>query len=230
MLEKRRNEDGAVTNQAPDDRGVGRMEFLLKLRGRGISDAAVLRAMDEVPREHFVETQDAGNAYSDRALPIACGQSISQPYVVAYMTEQLGVKPQHRVLEVGAGSGYQAAVLSRLAGEVVSVERYRTLAAQAGERLRALGYENVEVVVGDGLAGWPSRAPFDRIIVTAAAQTVPQALLDQLVEGGVMVLPLGPHGQAQRIVKLTKSQTGVLREDGIPVRFVPLLPGQAHEL
>ena len=134
------------------------------------------------------------------------------------------------MLEVGTGSGYQAAVLSRLAREVISIERYRTLAAQAAERLRALGYDNVEVVVGDGLAGWPARAPFDRIIVTAAAQTVPQALLDQLEEGGVMVLPLGPHGEAQRIVKLTKSQTGVLREDGIAVRFVPLLPGQAHEL
>lgn len=230
MLEKRRNEDGAVIFRATDDRGVGRMEFLLRLRGRGIGDAAVLRAMDEVPRDHFVELADMDSAYTDRALPIACGQSISQPYVVAYMTEMLGVKPDHRVLEVGAGSGYQAAVLSRLAREVISIERYRTLAEQARERMRALGYGNVEVIAGDGLAGLPERAPFDRIIVTAAAQSVPQVLLDQLAEGGVMVLPLGPVGEAQRIVKLTKSQTDVLRENGIPVRFVPLLPGQAHEL
>ena len=134
------------------------------------------------------------------------------------------------MLEVGTGSGYQAAILSRLAGEVVSIERYRTLAARARERLAALGYDNAEVVVGDGLAGVPDRAPFDRIIVTAAAQTVPQVLLDQLEEGGVMVLPLGAHGQAQRIIKLTKSQTDVAREEGIAVRFVPLLVGQAHEL
>jgi protein-L-isoaspartate(D-aspartate) O-methyltransferase len=230
MLEKRQNEDGTVTIRAMDDRGVGRMEFLLKLRGRGIMDAAVLRAMDEVPRDHFVEREDVDSAYADRALPIACGQTISQPYLVAYMTEQLDVDPQHRVLEVGTGSGYQAAVLSRLADEVISIERYRTLATRAADRLRALGYDNVEVVVGDGLVGWPSRAPFDRIIVTAAAQTVPQGLLDQLEEGGVMVLPLGPLGETQRIVKLTKLQTGITREDGIAVRFVPLLPGESYEL
>jgi protein-L-isoaspartate(D-aspartate) O-methyltransferase len=133
-------------------------------------------------------------------------------------------------LEVGTGSGYQAAVLSRLADEVVSIERYRTLAAQARERLAALGYNNVEVVLGDGLAGVPDRAPFDRIIVTAATETVPAALLDQLADNGVMLLPLGPHNRAQHIVKLTKSQTGVKREDLIGVRFVPLLPGQAREL
>ena len=229
MLKKRRNEDGPVIG-ATGDRGVSRMEFLLKLRGRGIGDAAVLRAMDAVPRDRFVEVGDVASAYADRALPIPCGQSISQPYVVAYMSEMLDVRPAHRVLEVGAGSGYQAAVLSRLAREVIAVERYRTLAEQARERLRALRYDNVEVVVGDGLAGWPARAPFDRIVVTAAAQTAPQVLLDQLEEGGIMVLPLGPAGQAQRIVKLTKSQTGILREDGIAVRFVPLLAGPAHEL
>jgi protein-L-isoaspartate(D-aspartate) O-methyltransferase len=206
------------------------MEFLLTLRRRGIGDQAVLRAMDEVPRERFVETEFIDTAYADQALPISCGQTISQPYVVAYMTEQLGVHPHHRVLEVGTGSGYQAAVLSRLAREVVSVERYRTLAEQARERLQALGYDNVEVVVGDGLAGVPARAPYDRIIVTAAAEQVPQALIEQLADNGVMVLPLGPHSGAQHIIKLTKSSTGVTRENLIGVRFVPLLPGQAQEL
>src|SRR6266567_5869326 len=142
------------------------MQFLLGLRKRGISDPAVLRAMDEVPREHFVESSFVDNAYADQALPIACGQTISQPYVVAFMTEQLGVRPDHRVLEVGTGSGYQAAVLSRLAREMVTIERYRTLAEAARTRLETLGYRNVEVVVGDGLAAVPGRGRFERIIVT----------------------------------------------------------------
>lgn len=206
------------------------MEFLLSLRRRGIGDAAVLRAMDEVPRDHFVEAGFATVAYADQALPIACGQTISQPFVVAYMTEQLDVRPDHRVLEVGTGSGYQAAVLSRLAREVISVERYRTLADVARARLEALGYRNVTVVTGDGLAGVPDRAPYDRIIVTAAAERIPDTLVAQLADDGVMVLPLGPHTSAQRIVKLTKSGTELKREDLIWVRFVPLLPGQAHEL
>ena len=208
-----------------------RMEFLLTLRRRGISDQAVLRAMDEVPRGDFVEGEFAGRAYADQALPIECGQTISQPYVVAYMTEQLALSPHHRVLEVGTGSGYQAAVLSRLAREVVSIERYRTLAEQARARLAALGYDNVEVVVGDGFAGVPEKAPYDRIIVTAAAEEVPQALLEQLADdGGVMILPLGPRDGPQHIIKLTKSQTEISRENLIAVRFVPLLPGQAQEL
>jgi protein-L-isoaspartate(D-aspartate) O-methyltransferase len=206
------------------------MQFLLALRTRGISDASVLRAMDEVPREHFVEQGFSGAAYADQALPIACGQTISQPYVVAYMTEQLAVEPQHRVLEVGTGSGYQAAVLSRLAREVVSIERYRTLAQAARARLSALGYDNVEVLLGDGLLGVAERAPYDRILVTAAAQTIPQPLIDQLADGGVMVLPLGPHDGVQRLVKLSKEPDGNRIEELIGVRFVPLLPGQAREL
>ncbi|MGC1696270.1 MAG: protein-L-isoaspartate(D-aspartate) O-methyltransferase [Pseudolabrys sp.] len=206
------------------------MEFLLTLRRRGIGDQAVLRAMDEVPRGQFVEPEFVDRAYADQALPIACGQTISQPYVVAYMTEHLGLRPHHRVLEVGTGSGYQAAVLSRLAREVVSIERYRTLAEQARGRLASLGYENVEIVIGDGFAGVPGRAPYDRIVVTAAAEELPQALTDQLGDDGVMMLPLGPHGGSQHIIKLTKSKTGITRENLIAVRFVPLLPGQAQEL
>ena len=219
-----------MTREPPGDDKVGRMQFLLGLRRRGIGDAAVLRAMDEVPREHFVEGPFVDAAYADQALPIACGQTISQPYVVAYMTEQLGVRPDHRVLEVGTGSGYQAAVLSRLAREVVSVERYRTLAEAARNRLAVLGYKNVDVRAGDGLAGLPDRAPYDRIIVTAAAETIPQALVGELAEGGVMVLPLGPHAGPQQLVKLTKGAGGITQEDLIGVRFVPLLPGQAREL
>jgi protein-L-isoaspartate(D-aspartate) O-methyltransferase len=219
-----------VSKQPAGDDSVGRMQFMLTLRRRGIGDAAVLRAMDEVPREYFVESQFLDTAYADRALPIACGQTISQPYVVAYMTEQLGVRPADRVLEVGTGSGYQAAVLSRLAGEVITIERYRTLADAARTRLETLGYRNVEVRLGDGLAGAPDRAPFHRIVITAATEAVPQALVAQLAEDGVMVLPLGPHAGPQSLIKLTKSEGKMRQDDLIPVRFVPLLPGQAREL
>jgi protein-L-isoaspartate(D-aspartate) O-methyltransferase len=214
----------------PGDESEQRMEFMLTLRRRGISDQAVLRAMDEVPREHFVDPSYSGDAYADRAMPIACGQTISQPYVVAYMTEQLEVKPTHRVLEVGTGSGYQAAVLSRLAREVVSLERYRTLANTARSRLKTLGYDNVEVLLGDGLSGEPLRAPYDRIIVTAAAETIPPALVEQLAEGGIMILPLGPQGGVQELIKLRKTKDGLDQEKLIQVRFVPLLAGQAREL
>jgi protein-L-isoaspartate(D-aspartate) O-methyltransferase len=223
-----------VSDTGQGGRDVDRMEFLLTLRRRGIGDQAVLRAMEEVPRARFVAPGFTKTAYADQALPIACGQTISQPYVVAYMTEQLALRPHHRVLEIGTGSGYQAAVLSRLAREVVTIERYRTLAGEARERLAALGYANVEVIVGDGMAGCPDRAPFNRIIVTAATEAVPQALLAQLADDGIMVLPVGPTNGPQRLIKLTKSitptGTAVAREDLIAVRFVPLLPGQAREL
>jgi protein-L-isoaspartate(D-aspartate) O-methyltransferase len=218
-----------ATSPPADD--VERMEFQLALRRRGISDQAVLRAMEEVPRENFVAPGFTDNAYADQALPIDCGQTISQPFVVAYMTEQLEVAPQHRILEIGTGSGYQAAVLSRLAREVVTIERYRTLADTAHERLRMLGYTNVTVRLGDGMAGAPDLAPFDRIMVTAAAEDVPDALVAQLTTGGKMVLPVGPRHDAQYLIKLTKQADGELtREELIAVRFVPLLPGQAREL
>jgi protein-L-isoaspartate(D-aspartate) O-methyltransferase len=206
------------------------MEFMLTLRRRGITDAAVLRAMDEVPREYFVPAEHADAAYADHALPIACGQTISQPYVVAYMTEQLELAPHHRVLEIGTGSGYQAAILSRIVREVVTIERYRTLAAAARARLETLGFGNVEVIVGDGFKGAPDKAPFDRIIVTAAAEDVPQDLVNQLGNHGVMLLPLGPHGGAQTLVKLTKQDGEIARQELIDVRFVPLLAGMAREL
>jgi protein-L-isoaspartate(D-aspartate) O-methyltransferase len=215
---------------SPREPGAERMEFQLTLRRRGISNREVLRAMDVVPREQFVLPDYAQLAYADQAMPISCGQTISQPYVVAYMTEQLEVHRDHRVLEVGTGSGYQAAVLSQLAGEVYTVERYRTLADRARETLGKLNYTNVTVVGGDGLSGLPAHAPYDRIIVTAAAETVPQALVDELTEGGIMVLPLGAHSGPQRIVRLTRTKDGVTSQELIWVRFVPLLPGRAREL
>ncbi len=219
-----------MAKQPAGDDSVGRMQFLLTLRRRGIGDAAVLRAMDEVPREYFVEGGFLEAAYADRALPIACGQTISQPYVVAYMTEQLALGPQHRVLEIGTGSGYQAAILSRLVRQVVTLERFRTLADAARARLKTLGYGNVEVRVGDGMTGALDKAPFDRIVLTAAAETVPESLIAQLGDGGIMLLPLGPQSEAQHLVRLTKSGNVTRTEALIAVRFVPLLPGQAREL
>jgi len=207
-----------------------RMRFLLDLRRAGISDQAVLRALEEVPRDRFVPKHLQDRAYADHALPIACGQTISQPYVVAYMTEALELRPHHRVLEIGTGSGYQAAILSRLARQVVTIERYATLANTARERLQALGYRNVEVLAGDGMAGAPDHAPFDRVMVTAAGPAIPQALIDQLVVGGILIAPVGPEDGAQHLTKVTKTETGETRETLIAVRFVPLLPGKARHL
>ena len=212
------------------NKNLDRMEFILTLRRRGITDGAVLRAMDEVPRELFVSEETKEQAYHDHALPIDCGQTISQPYVVAYMTELLELQSHHRVLEIGTGSGYQAAVLSRIAAHVVSVERYRTLADKARKLFDRIAYTNIEVITGDGFEGAPHLAPFDRIIVTAAADEIPQVLVDQLAPDGIMVLPLGSHRGPQHIVRLRKKAGGIEREDLIAVRFVPLVPGQAKEL
>jgi protein-L-isoaspartate(D-aspartate) O-methyltransferase len=209
---------------------VGHLKFILDLRRHGIMDAAVLRAMEEVPRDKFVNQAHRHLAYQDRALPISCGQVISQPFLVAYMTEQLKVQPQHHVLEVGTGSGYQAAILSRLAAKVTSIERYRTLAQAARIRLKALNYDNVDVIIEDGMAGAPDRAPFDRIVVTAATVTVPPALIEQLAMGGIMVLPLGAHEENQKLVKIVRTEGGIERTELIAVRFVRLLPGLAQEL
>ena len=212
------------------NKNIDRMEFLLTLRRRGITNAAVLRAMDEVPREMFVDEDTKQQAYQDHALPIACGQTISQPYVVAYMTELLELQSHHRVLEIGTGSGYQAAVISRIAARVVSIERYRTLAEKARRTFDRIGYTNIAVILGDGFAGAPSLAPFDRIVVTAAAETVPEALIEQLADDGIMVLPVGPRNAPQHIVRLRRTAEGIEREQLIAVRFVPLVPGQAKEL
>jgi protein-L-isoaspartate(D-aspartate) O-methyltransferase len=212
------------------NKNLDRMEFMLTLRRRGITDPVTLRAMEEVPREMFVSDSLKAQAYEDHALPIDCGQTISQPYVVAYMTELLELQTRHRVLEIGTGSGYQAAVISRIVASVVSVERYRTLAERARKIFDMIGYTNIEVISGDGLEGAPQRAPFDRIIVTAAAETIPDDLVDQLADDGILVLPLGPHNGPQHIVRLRKTGEGIQRENLIAVRFVPLLPGQAKEL
>jgi protein-L-isoaspartate(D-aspartate) O-methyltransferase len=206
------------------------MMFQLTLRRRGISDQAVLRAMEEVPREIFVGEADRAEAYRDSALGIACGQTISQPFVVAYMTEQLKLQKQHRVLEIGTGSGYQAAVLSRLVSQVLTVERFRTLADAARSRLEKLGYYNIEVMLGDGFDVPAGVGEFDRIIVTAAMEQIPQKLLDLLEPEGILIAPVGPPHGVQTLVRVSRTAQGFDRKELVDVRFVPALPGLAREL
>jgi protein-L-isoaspartate(D-aspartate) O-methyltransferase len=207
-----------------------KMMFQLGLRRRGISDQAVLRAMEEVPREVFVDPADRADAYRDSALGIACGQTISQPFVVAYMTEQLQLQKRHRVLEIGTGSGYQAGILSRLCLQVLTIERYRTLADSARARLAKLGYDNIEVMLGDGYDIPPSAGTFDRIIVTAAMAQIPEALLERLEPGGILIAPVGPQHGTQTLVRVVRTDTGFDRRELVDVRFVPALPGIAREL
>ena len=216
----------SVMSQEPPEK----MMFQLTLRRRGISEQAVLRAMEEVPREAFVAAVDRGHAYRDSALGIACGQTISQPFVVAYMTEQLQLKKEHKVLEIGTGSGYQAAVLSRLCRHVLTIERYRTLADEARARLEKLDYHNIEVMLGDGFDVPPGAGDFDRIIVTAAMEQIPDKLLERLVPGGILIAPVGPHHGTQTLVRMVRTDSGFDRKELVDVRFVPALPGIAREL
>jgi len=195
-----------------------------QLAARGISDAATLSAFDAVPREAFVPPQLAARAYADEPLPIAAGQTISQPYIVAYMVQALGVGPEDRVLEVGAGSGYAAAILSRIAREVVAVERHAELADSARERLAALGYDNVRVVCADGSLGWQDGAPYDAILVSAGGPEVPAALVGQLALGGRLVMPVGDEDDGQQLVRVTRAGDGAVRREALDsVRFVPLV-------
>ncbi len=208
-----------------------RMEFLLGLRKRGIRDTSVLRALEQVPREHFVSDEQQDLAFADQALPINCGQTISQPYVVAAMTEALNVKPRQKVLEIGTGSGYQAAILAHLAKEVVTIERYRTLADEARARLAALGLANVTLLVGDGSEGARDYGPFARIIITAATPEIPEPLIDQLVPGGILLAPIGPRDGVQMLTRFEKAADGKLAAGELmAVRFVPLVAGKAASL
>ena len=201
--------------------------LIMQLRRRGIRDTSVLRAVERVPRELFVDPAFADHAYQDIALPIDCGQTISQPYVVAFMTEKLELDERHKVLEIGTGSGYQAAVLSYLCRRVYTVERWRELQKAAERRFAALGITNFTTIIGDGWLGWPPQAPFDRIIVTAAARYAPPALLDQLKLGGRMIIPLGENRDAQQLVQIEKTEAGLTETLLLPVRFVPLVHGRA---
>jgi protein-L-isoaspartate(D-aspartate) O-methyltransferase len=192
-----------------------------QIRQRGVTDTRVLDAMRSVPRERFVPPELRAQAYEDGPLPIGAGQTISQPYIVAYMTEALEVAPTHKVLEVGTGSGYQAAVLSGLVREVYTIEIVPELARRAEGVLRDLKMSNVHVRAGDGYAGWPEQAPFDRIMVTAAPEEIPRPLIEQLVAGGRLVAPVGAQGGPQWMTIIDKTSNGVVEKRTIPVQFVP---------
>ena len=193
-----------------------------QLQERGIHDPRVLAAMAKLPRERFVPAEARDQAYADRALPIDCSQTISQPYMVALMTQVLELSGRELVLEIGSGSGYQTAILAELAGEVISIERHAPLTAQAGAILSALGYTNVTLLMGDGTLGWPARAPYDRIIVTATAAVCPPPLFAQLAEGGILVIPLG--GKEHQTLQAIRKEGGEPRVTNISgCRFVPLV-------
>lgn len=197
-----------------------------QIAARGVRDTRVLTAMRNIPRHLFVPEDLRSAAYSDRPLPIGYGQTISQPYIVAYMTELLDLSPDHKVLEIGTGSGYQAAVLSRLAREVYTIEIIPELGNAAAERLRELGYDNVTVRIGDGYQGWPDppAGGFDRIIVTAAPENIPPKLVEQLKTGGRMVIPTGPQRWGQDLLVVEKMEDGSIKTmNTIPVRFVPMV-------
>src|SRR5262245_22741968 len=199
-----------------------------QLKARGIKDERVLAAMAKVPREEFIPMDARTDTYEDGPLPIGYNQTISQPYIVAFMTEQLRPKPSDRVLEIGSGSGYQAAILAELAADVYTMDIVEPLARTARATLQRLGYKNVHVKVGDGYKGWPEDAPFDAIIVTCAPEKVPQPLVDQLKEGGRMIIPVGERF-AQQLYLLEK-KNGQMKESVIlPVRFVPMLRGEQKQ-
>ena len=193
-----------------------------QIRQRGVTDTRVLSAMETIPRERFVPPDAHAQAYDDVPLAIGFNQTISQPYIVAYMTEVLDVRDSHRVLEIGTGSAYQAAVLGKLAREVWTVEIVPKLAAAATGQLRNLGLTNVHVRLGDGYSGWPEQAPFDRIMVTAAPDEIPGPLVEQLAVGGRLVIPVGSQGGPQWMTVVEKTSSGVLEKRTIPVQFVPL--------
>jgi protein-L-isoaspartate(D-aspartate) O-methyltransferase len=208
-----------MSNQA------SKIRLIMELRRAGITDTRVLAAIERIPREEFMLPTFRDQAYENLALPIGHGQTISQPYVVAMMSQALDVQEKMKVLEVGTGSGYQAAVLSRLCRRLYTIERYQPLAEEAETRLHRLRFSNVVFRVADGTKGWKEQAPFDRILVTAASRDVPPALLEQLAPGGIMVLPIGPDPLHQNIERIVKTEDGLRREQILPVRFVPLVPG-----
>lgn len=206
-----------------------KMRFLYALRSRGVTDSRVLTAMERIDRGAFVRGIFAERAYDDTPLPIACGQTISQPSVVGLMTQALEPGPRDKVLEVGTGSGYQAAVLSLLVRRVYTVDRHRRLVREAEEVFRRLDLTNITTIVGDGSHGLPDQAPFDRIIVTAAAEDPPGPLLAQLKVGGIMVVPVGQSDTVQHLIKVRRLDTGYEYEELRPVRFVPLIEGVAQD-
>lgn len=208
-----------------------KIELIMHMRKSGIRDLNVLNAIERIPREVFIPPLFQSRAYDDAALPIGLGQTISQPMVVATMTQSLNLKPKHRVLEIGTGSGYQAAVLSLLCKRLYSMERHRPLLELAMERFSQMKLRNITTMTGDGMRGWPQLAPFDRIIVTAAAEgDIPQKLIDQLAPNGIMIAPIGEEATGQTLRRFTKDMDGNIEVRTLcPVKFVPLLPRIARE-
>jgi protein-L-isoaspartate(D-aspartate) O-methyltransferase len=202
-----------------------KIRLVMLLRQSGITDTAVLAAIERIPREAFVPEPFLDQAYENRTLPIGHGQTLSQPEVVAVMTQALLLKSRHKVLEIGTGTGYQTAVLSRLARRVYTIERHKPLLREAEQRLATLRRHNIVTRHGDGSVGWKEQAPFDRIIVTAAAAEIPSALIDQLAVGGVLVVPIGPERGDQELYRITRTDTGIEPERICAVRFVPLVSG-----
>lgn len=205
------------------------IELVMALRNAGVRDNAVLAAIERTPRNLFVPESFAGHAFENRPLPIDCGQTISQPLIVALMTQALELTDRCKVLEIGTGSGYQAAVLARLCRRVYTIERYRTLSQEAVKRFESLRLTNIVTRIGDGTKGWPEQAPFDRIIITAAAPSRPDAILDQLRDGGVCVAPV-QNGPVQTLYRYRKTPDGISEEALLDVRFVPLVEGVARSL
>jgi protein-L-isoaspartate(D-aspartate) O-methyltransferase len=205
-----------------------KIELLMKLRSQGVRDVRVLEAIEKIPRELFLPETFALEAYADRAMPIACGQTISQPFIVAFMTDRLKVSKRMKVLEVGTGSGYQTAILSLICRRVYTIERHRALLAAAVRRFEQLRLANITTMLGDGLKGWPAQAPFERIIVTAAAQVLPETLLEQLAPGGIMI-PVDTNENRQELLRITRGPKGVETERLLDVRFVPLVEGVARD-
>lgn len=206
-----------------------KIRLVMELRRANVCGTRVLSAIETTPREAFVPEAFKDRAYDDTALPIARGQTISQPHVVAFMTEALKVGKRMKVLEIGMGSGYQAAVLAKLCRRVYTLDRHRSLVLAAEKRLEATGVYNVTALAADGAKGWPEQAPFDRIMVTAAAPALPQALIDQLAPGGIMVVPVGAVGAVQEIIRVIKKEIGYSVERMLEVRFVPLIEGMAAD-
>ena len=202
-----------------------KMQFLFQLRSKGVTDARVLEAMEAIDRGAFVKGIFADRAYEDMPLPIASGQTISQPSIVGKMTQALEITPKSKVLEVGTGSGYQAAILAKLARRVYTIDRHRSLVMDSRKLFERMGLHNITAIAGDGSFGLPEQAPFDRIVLTAAAEDPPGPLLAQLAIGGIMVLPVGQSDAVQTLLKVRRLETGFDYEELMPVRFVPLLEG-----
>ena len=213
-----------------DEKRIRIADLILRLRRAGVTEQKVVAAIESVPREIFVPAESQPHAYAERALAIDCGQTISAPVIVGMMTQALDIGDRERVLEIGTGTGYQTAVLARLARRVYTMDRFRTLVIAAESRFKTLRLSNVTTIVGDGTNGWPEQAPFDRIIVTAAAETVPEALKKQVRMGGVIVIPVGPQDGVQKLLRLERTETGFNEKVLADVRFVPLIPGKAAHL